>query len=94
MYINFIFLEPGIYCTAEALEIISNGIGQQKDPLISRLGLSLNDDQEFAEQLKTVKWSRLSLELERMERVDLVRNIKQNTLVTEGKLYLSTRFFL
>ena len=53
--------------------------------LLTRLGLSLSDDQKLTEQLKTVEWSRLSLELERLERVDLVKNIKQNTLVTEGE---------
>ncbi|XP_066919964.1 uncharacterized protein [Clytia hemisphaerica] len=77
--------EPGTFCNSEALEIISNNIGQQKDQLLTRLGLSLNDNQkDLTEQLKTVEWARLSLELERLERVDLVSDINKKTLVTEG----------
>ncbi|XP_066915631.1 E3 ubiquitin-protein ligase DZIP3-like [Clytia hemisphaerica] len=53
--------EPGIYCTAEVLEIISNGIGQHKDQLITRLGLSQSGDQKLTKLLKTIEWSRLLL---------------------------------
>ena len=45
----------------------------------------MSDDQKLTEQLKTVEWPRLSLELERLKREDIVRNVKLNTLVTEGK---------
>ncbi|XP_066920142.1 uncharacterized protein [Clytia hemisphaerica] len=75
--------EPGIYCTTEVLEIISNKIGEEKNQLLLRLGLSSNEDENLTDQLKTVEWSRLELELERLNGVDIINNIKQNTLVTE-----------
>ena len=68
--------------------MICGELGQENgEELAIQLRLSFNEDETLQEQLKTVPWSRLKEELELIGKTDLIKTIKETTLVIKGIIF-------
>ena len=88
-YLPLNFIETGCCCLQEVLDYVIQAIGGQERRLLSRLSTTTSKTQENLKELKNVTWQRLSVELERLGRADIVKHIIKNTLITEGIIVIS-----
>ena len=72
----------------EVLQIIENKLDADEQYLLSRkLQISHStdfEDQPFSQKLVNIPWRKLEEQLEMLKRTDVVNEIYQKTLVTEG----------
>ena len=79
------FIDTDSCCLQNVRDYVSREIGSQKMQLLSRLGIATGGSEvDCAEALRDIKWWRLSLELERLGKTDIVEHITKSTLITEG----------
>ena len=69
------------------LELISNELEQEDaEELINQLGFG-RVDSLFKDKLKNVPWSRIKKELELSGKADLIKTVKDTTLITKGTTF-------
>eukprot|EP00111_Clytia_hemisphaerica_P021123 TCONS_00062222-protein len=78
-------VDSGSCCLKKVLDHISKELGiEERKTLLKKLGIEAdNPRKEFSEQLEDITWSEIKKELEVLERNDIVKYIKKNTLLTK-----------
>ena len=68
------------------IDIIEKKLDEvQKRKLLQSLGISLEEeDFMFSQNLQNIPWTKIKLELELLERSDVVNMVQKNTLITKG----------
>uniref|UniRef100_A0A7M5V4V2 NACHT domain-containing protein n=1 Tax=Clytia hemisphaerica TaxID=252671 RepID=A0A7M5V4V2_9CNID len=85
--------EMGSCCLQEVLDYVIEEIGEEdKQLLLSSLNITKSKTLENLEEvINNVTWPRLSYELERLGRVDIVKHITKRTLITSDILIASSK---
>ena len=68
------------------IDIIEKKLDEvQRRKLLQSLGISLEEeDFMFSQNLQNIPWTKIKLELELLERSDVVNMVQKNTLITKG----------
>ena len=53
--------------------------------LTQQLAVDFNEDESLKDKLRIVPWPRLKQELELMGKIDLIKRVRETTLIKKGK---------
>ena len=90
----FTIITLGELCLSNVVDLILNTLGQEKREELTNQLTDVGVDGSIEDKLKSIPWSRIKRELEILGEFELIKTIKEKTLITKGThTYFPNSFF-